>query len=252
MRLEKIINNITNFTDSEKKIIEYILNDKCEIIKMSSFRLAEITYTSPATITRLSKKLGCSGFNELKHLINNEIRNDTIIPTGENHFTLLKKDIHDTMNYIEKTDFSEVTKLLKEANRIYTFGTGWGEKHGLDMFMRNFLAINIHNVGVPSITEFKWIANEINKNDLVILISYSGKNKEVIELIKKFRLRDIPVISITPMTDNEVASLSTISLYYAVTELAATKSTMNADHNMFTTLHILLDAIYRVYLNYEK
>lgn len=252
MKLNEIINSINYFTDSEKVILEYILNNKEKVIKMSSNNLSEETFTSPATITRLCKKLGFTGFNELKFFINNEINAAQKPIESSDNWTLLKDDIQQTLDFIEKVDFEKINQLIKKSKRIYAFGTSWGERHALELFMRNFLAINVHIVLIPSITEFQWITNEITNEDLVFVVSYSGSNPDLINAVKNFQYKNIPVISITPNMKNTLASLSPIQLYYTVTELNETNATMNFEHNLFTTLHILLDAMYRKYLETKK
>lgn len=248
MRLNEIINSIPYFTDSEKVILEYILNHMEKVIKMSSNHLAEETFTSPATITRLCKKLGFTGFNELKFFINNEIHAQTRTFESSDNWSLLKEDIQDTIDFIETVDFKRINERIDQSNRIYAFGTSWGERHALELLMRNFLAINVYIVLIPSITEFQWITNEITKDDLVFVVSYSGSNPDLIDSVKKFQYKNIPTISITPNKKNTLANLSLINLYYTATELNETNSTINSEHNLFTTLHILLDAIYRKYL----
>lgn len=44
-----------NFTDLEKGIANYILDHKDYIVDLKIIDLAEITYTSPSTISRLCK-----------------------------------------------------------------------------------------------------------------------------------------------------------------------------------------------------
>ncbi len=45
------------FSESEKEIAKYILNHGEAVLSMSVKELAKHTYTSPATIVRLCKKL---------------------------------------------------------------------------------------------------------------------------------------------------------------------------------------------------
>lgn len=244
MKLEEIVNSVRNFTDSEKEILEYVLNNKETVVTLSSSELAEETFTSPATITRLSKKLGCAGFNELKYLINQDLAR--VGPSHEtSNIQLLKNDISETFELIDQTDIRDIVDLLNNANRIYTYGTSWGERNALEMFTRNFMATNIHFIDIPSITEFQWIANEVTQDDLIIIISYSGENDVVLAIANNLQLRNIPTVSVTPMHENTLASMSTKNLYYAVTELSETRTTRSSEHNLFTTLHILLDTVYR-------
>ena len=49
-----------NFTDLEKGIANYILDHKDYIVDLKIIDLAEITYTSPSTISRFCKNSSCS------------------------------------------------------------------------------------------------------------------------------------------------------------------------------------------------
>jgi len=55
---------------TEKAIIDYILKNPEETSRLTIYKLAEKTYTSPSSIIRLCKKNGYSGFKEFsKELI---------------------------------------------------------------------------------------------------------------------------------------------------------------------------------------
>ena len=55
-----------NFTDLEKGIANYILDHKDIIVDLKITDLAEITYTSPSTISRFFKKIGEKSFNDFR------------------------------------------------------------------------------------------------------------------------------------------------------------------------------------------
>ncbi len=55
-----------NFTDLEKGIANYILDHKDYIVDLKITDLAEITYTSPSTISRFCKKLGEKSYNDFR------------------------------------------------------------------------------------------------------------------------------------------------------------------------------------------
>ena len=61
-----IIKYQDNFTDLEKGIANYILDHKDYIVDLKITDLAEITYTSPSTISRFCKKLGEKNYNDFK------------------------------------------------------------------------------------------------------------------------------------------------------------------------------------------
>ena len=55
-----------DFSSSEKTIAKYILDNGEDILNLSVKELAKQTYTSPATIVRLCRKLGLNGYGDFK------------------------------------------------------------------------------------------------------------------------------------------------------------------------------------------
>lgn len=249
--LHKLINNVDEFTEAERKILEYLLSHESEILSLTSHQLAELTYSSPASITRLCKKIGFSGFNELKFYLNQK-KSAPSDPMPQISWSSLTEDIKQTLNFVEEYDFSHLNDLIHQSHRVYVFGTSFGERNALEMFRRNFLALGIHMIDIPSITELKWILNESKLGDLLFVISYSGQNAELLQLVKSFKLKQISVISVTPMKNNDLSMYSSEALYYSETELDRSNLILEAEFNLFTTLHILLDAIFRKYVDYLK
>ena len=60
------MNNIyEELTETDKKIVDYINENKQNISKLSVSQLAQNAEVSSASIVRFSRKLGYSGFGEL-------------------------------------------------------------------------------------------------------------------------------------------------------------------------------------------
>lgn len=55
-----------HLSSSQKEVAQYILDKKLEIEKLTIQELAHQTFTSPATIIRLAKKLGYEGYESFK------------------------------------------------------------------------------------------------------------------------------------------------------------------------------------------
>lgn len=72
MLLEKLQEH-KNFTAHEKDVAEYILSHLDQISELSAGELAKASYTSKATVVRLSQKLGLNGFQNLKITLTAEI-----------------------------------------------------------------------------------------------------------------------------------------------------------------------------------
>lgn len=57
-----------HLSSSQSEVARYLLDKKLEIENMTIYELARKTYTSPATIVRLAKKLGYEGYEALKKI----------------------------------------------------------------------------------------------------------------------------------------------------------------------------------------
>lgn len=62
----KIVDHSSNLNDSDKKILNYLLNHAAECSELSLAKLASRLYASESAIFRLCKKIGLSGYSELK------------------------------------------------------------------------------------------------------------------------------------------------------------------------------------------
>jgi RpiR family glv operon transcriptional regulator len=245
MRLEERINKITSFSNTEYSLIEYILSAKRKMLTMQTSELAAETYTSPASVTRLAKKLGFSGFNELKYSLKAELEEQESIKIDS--WELLQNDIKKTINLISETNLLLVNKLIADSEQIFVFATDWGERNATELLIRNFMSVGVYLIDVPSITEFRWIAETISPDALVIVVSFSGENTEVTEISTLIQLKGAKIISITPLTKNHLSSITANNLYYHPSELAKISNNPYAEYNMFTTLHIVMDALFRNY-----
>ena len=56
-------------SETEKVIIEYLLNNPESVVNSNIYQLSEKTFSSPSTIIRLCKKTGFNGYKELIHAL---------------------------------------------------------------------------------------------------------------------------------------------------------------------------------------
>ena len=66
MSLLSTIEYQKGFSELEKKIADYLIEHKEDVIHMNLKELAEATYTSTATISRFCKKVGEKNFNDFR------------------------------------------------------------------------------------------------------------------------------------------------------------------------------------------
>ncbi|WP_192986582.1 MurR/RpiR family transcriptional regulator [Carnobacterium mobile] len=247
MSLEKFINaNRSKLSENDLDILSYILTNKETIAHLGIHDLSIRSHTSKSTIVRLTQKLGFSGFSEFKYYLKNEKKKE-ILPT-KNNLSLLESDINETMSLIAQTNMHPLCEAISLANRVFIYGTGWGEKKAADDFTRNFMSCNVFIIPIPSVTELNWNIDSFTKNDLVIFISFSGENLELEDNITKLKLHGVPFCSVTPLRQNYLSSQATYKLYYQVTQLQIDNDP-DKEYNFFITLNIVIDSLFRFYLD---
>lgn len=128
--LSKQINqNYNQLSENDKFILNYILQNKeiCQYMNVSE--LAQRSTSSPASIVRLSKKLGYSGFSELKYQLKGEIDEESQINFDtSSYLEELQNDINITVKLFKQTDLTEQFALIHESNNIYAYATGTAQK----------------------------------------------------------------------------------------------------------------------------
>lgn len=212
-----------DFTQSEQKISEYILKNQEEVVNLSAQELGEKTGTSPASIVRFSRKLGFSGFGELKIEIakttnSEEEELDTIISPKDSVSDITEKVINRAVTSLKETyslinikDLEESINLMREAETIYLFGIGASSLVAMDL-MYKLVRINKRVIfNIDSHLQLAAVVHITNK-DVAIGISYSGKTREVNEGIIRAKEKGAKVISITNCNKNPLSSISDISL----------------------------------------
>lgn len=247
MKIEEIINiNSNKLNNSELNVLTYIINNKNDVIDMKASSLSKITFSSTAGLTRLSKKLGFSGFSELRFFLSQEIK-AAKTHTQQNYNTLLLDDVNQTLKLLTQTDLNPIFSKINSAKNIYVFGTDWGEKRAAELLSRDFLVYNLPFVTIPSITELNWKLSSMGSDDLLVLISYSGLNIELNKILYQMKLQKVSTLSITPLTHNPLSAKSTYNLYYQTTKLDIIAGN-NLEFNYYSTLDLTIDLFFRLYL----
>ena len=62
-----------SFSEVERELAQYILEHPESVVEMNIRQLALVSYSSPATITRLCRKIGAKGFTDFKVKLSGEL-----------------------------------------------------------------------------------------------------------------------------------------------------------------------------------
>lgn len=218
--ISKII-NCTSYTSTEKKLKDYILKHREDVIYDTAQTLADKVSVSPAAIIRFSKKLGYQGFTELKV----DLAMDQDYPDSENTFSgpienedslemIIKKERASTLATVENTyNMMHVSALqtaitkLKSARKIYLFGIGASGICCMD-FTQKLSRIGYNVIYNTDPHMLLACSSYITAADVALGISSRGYTREVIAAMRHAKEKGAFTIAITQSNNSPLHKLA--------------------------------------------
>lgn len=221
-KLKGIFNSLSG---SEKLAANYILERPDDVIHYSITEFARHCGASEATIYRLCRKLGFSGYQNFKITLARELSfpKDDIVEKGNKknlrefveeifieNFELMK----DTQELLDFSSLSKAVEIILNSNRILFFGVGRSGALAQDASLRFAL------LGFPSAYYIDphaqvMVSASLSDKDAVIGISHSGMIRDIVKSLQVARDSGAKVISITSGIDSHITKVSNVSLYCA-------------------------------------
>lgn len=213
MALEDLLSlHYKKLNENDLHIWNYISAHRKECCGYTIEQLAKKCDVSRTTILRFAQKLSMSGFSELKIYLKMECGSEKKQKTYrmEDVCNNYRKLIDD----MEKKDCHGICRQILNAKRIFVHGTGAIQSLVAKELKRAFLSAHICMYDVEGgWGETDLVTETATEEDLVFIISLSGESENAISFAKKLKLKNVPIISITKLKDNELARLSVESLY---------------------------------------
>jgi len=191
---------------AERQIADWINENPGRIISLSIVELADLCSCSEATVVRFSKRLGMSGYQELKIALASEGGGSTIdthITREDSAFEMYEKVCNDIYLALERTKSSlQADKLhlaaqnLCHANRVVLFGLGNSASVAMDG-AHKFLRLGINAVAYSDNHMQVIAASHLTPRDVAIAISHSGSSRDIVDALKLARDRGAFTIAIT-------------------------------------------------------
>lgn len=256
-----------NFTDLEKGIADYIIDNKDNIADLKITELAEFTYTSPSTISRFCRKLGEKNYNDFRiHFASSVIKeyksnidyNRPFLPednTGQviNKIgDLYKETIEFTKDLLDMDILEKVLAVLSKKDKIDVYGMGNSYITALSFerkMMNTPYFVNLKHVPTD---QHKW-AKFSNKNTVAIIISYSGENNEIKKIVDYIKDNNGTIIAITSLHESYLRRHATYCLTMCSKEntfskIEAFSSKVSGDFIMDIIFSLLFRANYNINL----
>lgn len=223
--LALINSRYNNFTNTEKKVADYVLGHTKDVIYMSITDLAEVCGVGESSVFRFCKTLKLRGYqefkialahnatigNEMPQLSNKITMEDTIEELSSKMLSANVSALTETHNLIDFNDVTKAVDLIIKGERIHFFGVGSSLITALEAKSKFMRVTNKTECTLDSHLQIM-SASLMTKADVAVLISYSGSTKDTIEVAKAAKENGATLIAITRFSKSPLTSYADITL----------------------------------------
>ncbi|MBT9186466.1 SIS domain-containing protein [Pectobacterium punjabense] len=257
---------LPELAERQQKIAQYILDNPEAILSMSSSRFAENAGVSQSAVIKFSQKIGMKGFPALKIVISEELgRNNQFktyphkalhnaISSEDSLMVMAQKLAHektaaiiDTTKKINFPIFQEVVDIINNAQRVQIVGI-WGS--GLTA---KDLSYKLQKIGILCLAEADLhvqltTAQALTPKDVQIVLSFSGKRKEMRIASTMAKAQGATVIAITGNKETPLAKLAD----YVLESISDENEWRSSSISSRTAQNTLTDLIFLALLQRRK
>jgi DNA-binding MurR/RpiR family transcriptional regulator len=196
---ERVSERLSHLSPAERRVAQFIQENREEVLVTSATALALRTGTSDATVIRTTQTLGYAGINELRRQLAAELRQDlsltsrlarTLAEVGDSLASAFELTLVTHLNALESLRrdisperFRSVVARLNAARRVFIFGIGPSSA------MANYFAIQLGRFGIDgnSLTHTGPLLadglHRLRKGDLLIVLAYGRVYRELSALL---------------------------------------------------------------------
>jgi DNA-binding MurR/RpiR family transcriptional regulator len=256
------------FSASEQRIADILLNSFDFAVNASIIELAERAEVSPPTVTRFCRRLGCQSFADFKvnlartayvgvRYLNPETKSTDPADVATDVITKAQNALFMLHRSLDAGVFDKVADRLARAEMVYAFGSG-GNSSMISSEIQNRLFRLGSRVTASSDHGMQlMLTAAARSNDVLIGSSFSGRNAELVKCFALARENGITTIALTqsdsivaqaaelvigidlPEGDNIFRPTSTRFAYLAVVDvIASLVAYRNRKQSLVTLRHI--------------
>ena len=212
------------FTKSERALADHIVRDADSVVMKTITELAgESDSFSTASITRFCKKIGLSGYSELRLELAKEMATDNarrqIVADGENLVPGLVSTVVDAsasaindLKYVLSDDIiKKAVHEILSASSITLAGIGASALVAQDL-RQKLLRLGIRSLFDADQDVVKGTLSSGRSKDLLIAISYSGTTRETLDAVNIAKENGMRVLAMTKKGDNPISEQADVTV----------------------------------------
>ncbi|KMQ74810.1 MurR/RpiR family transcriptional regulator [Marinobacter subterrani] len=220
--LEDIQSRLDSLNKSERKVAEAILRDPSAATRYSIAALARAADVSEPTVNRFCRGFSATGFPDFKIRLAQSIAtgtpyigqniepDDTVAEFADKIMLSTIASLDKSRQALDPKALATAIDYLIQAKQINFFGMGGSASVALDA-QHKFFRFNIPVMSYDDALMQRMVAAGANVGDVIVLISYTGRTRETVDIAQLARANGATVIGITN-PDSPLAEICTVVL----------------------------------------
>jgi len=246
----------STFSESEKKVAKYIYERPDDVIHYTITELARFSEASEATVYRLIKKLGFSGYQDFKISLARELSIYKEVSPEDSKKDLknfVKSVIDSNMNLIKQISsvldiksVEKAVKLIEESKRIFFFAVGRSSAVAQSASL-NFALLGLSANYYSDPHAQVMVASSMDEDDVVIGVSHTGTIRDTCKSLQIAHGAGAKTIAITSGISSPITNEADVVLYTATSDPSENSFIVNRIGEF-----LVLEVLYRcVLINFE-
>lgn len=206
--LEKLHQEVSHLSKSERKVAEVILADPRAAIHKSIAVLAKLADVSEPTVNRFCRRLDTKGYPDFKLLLAQSLakgtpfvnrhveQNDSIDDYTAKIFESTMAALNVTRKNIDVRALEQAIEALSNAAKISFFGFGASASVAHDA-QNKFLRFDTPVYFSDDILMQRMVVTNARPGDVIVCISHTGRTKAIVEIAGIARQTKATVLGIT-------------------------------------------------------
>ena len=252
------------FTKTEKKIADFVIENPNDVLFMSITELADVCDVADASVYRFCRTMGVKGYQEFKMKLSlsmaaEEVKEETYVSSPEDdkgdfideimegHLNALRE----TRKLLVSQDIDKTMCLMEAAGHVYFFGIGDSlltAKEARNKFLR--ITNKVSCVDDPHMQAMT--ASMAGPQDLIFFISYSGSTKDNVHVAKIAKKAGAKIAVITRFVKSPLTGYADVVLLCGSNEKPLQGGSMGAKISQLFIVDLLFQEYYRRNLGISK
>ena len=249
--LLEIRQRLAELSGNNRVIAERIIDYPEEVLQAKVSEFAERCHCDSAQVVRLCQKLGYDGFTSLK----NRIAIELIDPKRTLHrqiaepatsFEQLKRNfalnftrtINDTLANLDEKTVVQAVSLIRNARHIVVHGFGSSGLAARDLRVK-LVRIGYYAMFSDDAEYTRTLVATLSKEDLLILISFSGDTPYILDNVKVAKKNEVPILALTNYLHSPLAESAPCVLLTTADEQRIRLGTMDSTLAQFLVIDLL-------------